>query len=77
MYVNDLNGAMLVTWKTKITFCPPDCGGEEFDEIDYEAHCPVCDRTFVSTDKFNFCPTCGTKIWLNVEAPIIQTENEE
>lgn len=72
MYVNDLDGAKLVVWKPKMIYCPPDCGGKDYDEIDYEAHCPECDRAFTSTDGFNFYPTCGTKIWLNVTAPVIQ-----
>ncbi len=73
MYVNDLNGAKPVVWKPEITLCPPDCGGKDYDEIDYEAHCPECDRAFTPTDRFNFCPTCGTKIWLNVTAPVIHS----
>ncbi len=72
MYVDDLDGAVLVIWQPKTVFCPPDCGGEVGDEVEYEAHCPVCDRAFASTDDFNFCPTCGVKIWLNVAAPIIR-----
>ena len=72
MYISELNGANLVVWKPKRTFCPPDCGGEEFDTVAYEAHCPKCDRAFTPTDNFKFCPNCGTKIWLGVYAPVIQ-----
>ncbi|MBQ6319548.1 MAG: hypothetical protein IJI23_07205 [Lachnospiraceae bacterium] len=72
MYISELDGAKLVVWKPKTIFCPPDCGGEEFDKVDYEAHCPECDRAFTSTDNFKFCPNCGTKIWLEVSAPVVQ-----
>ncbi len=74
MYANDLDGAKLVVWKPKTVLCPPDCGGAEFDEVGYEAHCPNCDRPFGSLDTFKFCPDCGTKIWLDVSAPIIYTK---
>lgn len=43
----------------KTYFCPPDQGGEEFDEWGEVAHCPSCNRRFKDSEKPNFCPDCG------------------
>lgn len=39
--------------------CPPDCGGEEYDEYGDVPHCPSCDRVLHSLD--DICK-CGQRI---------------
>lgn len=40
-------------------FCPPDCGGEEFDEWGEVPYCPNCNNKFGDLERPNFCPKCG------------------
>lgn len=72
VYVKYLDNAKLVIWKPEIDLCPPDCGGEEYDTIDYAPHCPMCDKKFEYPSITNYCPDCGTKLWGKYKAPIIK-----
>lgn len=49
----------------KTYLCPPDCGGEEFDEWGYVPYCPDCGKKLnEETPRDNFCSQCGRKlIW--------------
>ena len=75
MYVRDLNGGKPIVFKTVVSYCPPDCGGADEDEIDYEAFCPVCDRRFDDLDHDKFCRECGTKLYWPAKWPIIKKIN--
>lgn len=68
MYVRDLNGAKPIEFKTKINCCPPDCGGEDFDEIEYVPVCPNCNKEFDYPIP-NYCPNCGQKLYGKVKYP--------
>lgn len=70
MYVRDLAGGKPPIFKTVIRLCAPDCGGAEYDEIEYAPFCPECNRQFgwsYGNDKF--CRDCGTKIFWDVKWP--------
>ena len=68
VYVKSLEGAIPVNFKTKIDYCPPDCGGEDEDTYKYVPCCPKCDKN-LETHRYNFCPDCGQKLYWNVEFP--------
>ena len=68
MYVRDLKGGKPPVFKTIKHLCAPDCGGEDYDEIEYAPFCSECDKHFYSCgDKF--CSNCGTKIFWDVTWP--------
>lgn len=69
--VKDLNGAEPIGWKTRIDRCPPDCGGADYDEIEYVPVCPSCGYEFSYIDHDNFCRNCGQKLWWKVERPVV------
>ncbi len=66
-----LNGAKVPIFKCKIKLAAPDCGGEDYDEIEYAPFCPKCDYEFEDFSHYNFCPNCGTKMWWGVTYPDI------
>lgn len=72
MYITDLNGGKPVIFKTVIKCCPPDCGGKEYDEIEYAPFCPVCGRNFNNSSHDKFCRDCGTKLYWPVKWPIME-----
>ena len=72
MYVTKLNGALPILWKTNIIFCPSDCGGERFDEIEYIPICPKCNNEIENS--INYCTYCGQKLWKKVKHPEILDE---
>lgn len=67
--IAELKGALPVSWKYRIEICPPDCGGPDFDEIEYQAECPKCSRELDNAT--NYCPNCGQKLWWHVTEPEI------
>lgn len=71
MYVRDLNDGKPIIFKTVIKYCPPDYGGEEDDEIEYAAFCPVCNRN-LDSGRDKFCRDCGTKLYWPARWPIIK-----
>lgn len=76
IYVRNLDNAQPVVWKPKINLCPQDCGGVEYDTINYVPHCPTCDKEFEHSFITNYCPNCGTKLWGQYKAPIILEEDK-
>lgn len=50
--------------------CPPDCGGAEFDEYDYVAHCPSCNTELPELPRPNYCAKCGQKLGWNARTII-------
>lgn len=77
VYVNELDGALPVSFKLGIYLCPPDCGGADFDEYYYSPHCPNCDHDFKnSISRTPFCPYCGQKLWWHVKYPRILDSEE-
>lgn len=69
MYIRDLKRGKPPIFRTVDIPCPPDCGGEDEDEIEYAAFCPVCDRQFGDLDRDNYCRDCGTKLFWPVKWP--------
>lgn len=58
----------VVMFYTKTYFCPPDCGGEEFDEWGYLPQCHRCSDKLEETRKSNYCPECGQRLdWVNLK----------
>lgn len=45
--------------REKVYYCPPDFGGEEFDEWGEVPRCPSCSNKFRELERPNFCPKCG------------------
>ena len=76
VYLSHLKGALPVTWKYEIDICPPDCGGADFDEIEYAPHCPKCEEELETIPRYNFCPRCGQKLWWHVKYPRILDSEE-
>ena len=77
-YTSTLNGAKPVIFKPHYDLCPNDCGGEDFDTVEYEAHCPTCDKQFSDDELFaiNYCSNCGTKLWKHYKYPqLIEKDN--
>ena len=70
MYIKELKGARPVDYIFETTsYCPPDCGGQEYDEGDYVPHCPKC---HISLDnEIKFCSECGTKLYWGYGRPQI------
>jgi len=78
MYVSDLNGGRPIEFTTMIEPCPPDCGGEEYDEIEYVALCPFCHTPLEERiGRPKYCPECGTKLYWEVKWPVFKEENDE
>ena len=50
----------------KTYLCPPDCGGEEFDEWGWQAHCPTCNRPI---DHLTTRCQCGQSIVIKKNYP--------
>ena len=74
--LKELNGAKPVIWKFKVSYAPPDCGGEDQDSGSYIPVCPNCGKEFDSwLDRPNYCPNCGTKLWWKVTHPDIGDMN--
>lgn len=73
MYIEELNGAKPVDYKFKISYCAPDCGGEEFDEGDYAPYCPCCHTDLETREGEKYCYECGTKLYWGYSVP---TESE-
>lgn len=72
MLLKDLEGAEVAIWKPVIKYAAPDCGGKDFDEIDYKPFCPKCGKKL---DLFsNYCPDCGTKLWKHYKWPSVVEE---
>lgn len=56
-----------VKWIWDISYlCPPDYGGEEFDEYGWIPHCPTCDR---EVQNFTTRCECGQAIKLIKKYP--------
>lgn len=69
------DGAEPVIWKPVIEYVALDCGGRDFDEIDYKPFCPKCGKEldlFIS----NYCPNCGTKLWKHYRWPSVVEERK-
>ena len=79
MYKNELENAIPVTWKANVRYCPPDCGGEEFDEFEYAPYCPNedCGKYLALVSYADYCPYCGTKIWSYCKPPIINIKRKQ
>ena len=59
----DRNKKMLVKMIYQKTYlCPPDCGGEEFDEYGYVPHCPSCGIELKELSRDRFCRQCGQRL---------------
>ena len=71
MLISKLNGAIPIAFKLVILKCPQDCGGADFDEIDYVPICPSCNRRFGALERDERCKVCGQKLYWDVESPKI------
>ena len=69
MYIKELNGANPVDYKFKVSYCPPDCGGEELDEGEYAPYCPCCHTDLELHEHENYCYECGTKLYWEYNYP--------
>ena len=69
MYISNLDGGKPVIFKPVYSLNPPDCGGKDYDEVDYAPFCPECGRRFYSLEYDKYCRDCGTKLYWKVKWP--------
>jgi len=74
MYAKELDGALPILWKYDVDVCPPDCGGEDFDEVIYVPICPKCKEEIKYS--VNYCTYCGQKLWKKVRHPEILDDED-